>query len=434
MKTSQNVKLEKITAKTIIVGVDIAKEEHWARITDYRGVELMKPIKINNSTEGIENLLEKVAKMKQEYESETVIIGMEPSGHYWRAMGWYLKTHESAPKLVGVNPYHVKQSRELDDNSQTKSDKKDALTIAHLIKDGRYFDMYLPEGDYAELRVLNGERQRIMKQINRANNTIVAVIDEYFPELGKIWNQTTCKTSLEIMKRAALPHEILTLSDSELTMIVKEASNGTEGSKLTNELIEAAKVSIGVHEGATAVKSKLMRLIEELEFYQKRLIEIESELELVVNKSYHGELVQSMPGIGIVISAAFVGEIGDMSRFDDWKQLRRLAGLNLVEDSSGQHKSKTKISKRGRPYLRHMLYMAGTSCVLHNAEMRQYYQYLRKRKTNQLNKMQALVATGLKIMRVLFYMIKNQEKYNPEKVLGEVKKQQIESLEIAYSQ
>jgi len=147
-----------------------------------------------------------------------------------------------------------------------------------------------------------------------------------------------------------------------------------------------------------------------------------------MKKSEYGEILQSMKGIGTVISAAFLGEVGDVSRFNDWKQIRRLAGLNLVEDSSGKHKSKTKISKRGRPYLRHMLYMAGESCCWHNEEIRQYYHYLRDREKNPLNKIQALVATGLKVMRVLFHMMKNREKYNPEKALGIVRTQQIETL------
>ena len=145
-------------------------------------------------------------------------------------------------------------------------------------------------------------------------------------------------------------------------------------------------------------------------------------------KSELGGLLQSMDGIGVVISAAFLGEVGDVSRFDDWKQIRRLSGLNLVENSSGKHKGKTKISKRGRPYLRYMLYLAGRSCVINNVEMRQYYQYLRKRLKNPLNREQALVATGLKVMRVMFYMLKNNEKYDPAKALGEVRKLQIAEL------
>ena len=412
MKTTQNEKLKEITPKTIIVGIDIAKEEHWARITDSRGIELRKPIKVNNSTVGFENLLEIVGKIQQKHEAEKTMIGMEPSGHYWRALGWYLKLHESTPVLVGVNPYHVKQVRELDDNSQTKSDPKDSMIIAHLIRDGRYFDMYLPEGEYAELRILNEERQRIMKQINRANNTIVAVLDEYFPELASIWKDVACQTSLIIMKTAAFPAEILKISKSELLKAIKEASKGTEGDKLANELVKAAENSIGVREGQRAAKSKLLRLIDELEHYQARLADVEAELDTVMAKSESSEILQSMTGIGPVISAAFLGEVGDISRFEDWRQIRRLAGMNLVEDSSGKHKSKTKISKRGRPYLRHMLYMAGTSGCLHNAEIRQYYHYLRKRSKNPLNKMQALVATGLKVMRIMFYMLKNKEKYD----------------------
>ena len=322
----------------------------------------------------------------------------------------------------------MKQSRELYDNSQTKSDPKDAMVIAHLIRDGRYFDMYLPEGEYAELRILNEERQRIMKQQTRTMNTIVAVLDEYFPELALVWNDVTCKTSLKIMKKAAFPTEILKISKPDLLGVIKEASSGTEGDKLANELVKAAENSIGVQEGQRAAKSRLLRLIDELEYYQNRLTEVETELEAVMAKSESGAILQSMRGIGVVISAAFLGEVGDISRFDDWKQIRRLAGLNLVEDSSGKQKSKTKISKRGRPYLRYMLYMAGSSGCLHNEEMRQYYHYLRKRSINPLNKMQALVATGLKVMRILFYMLKNKEVYNPEKALGDVRKQQIESL------
>jgi transposase len=288
--------------------------------------------------------------------------------------------------------------------------------------------MYLPEGEYAELRILNEERQRIMKQTTRANNTIEAVIDEYFPELAAIWENVTCPTSLKLIKKAAFPAEILNISKSELIAAIKEASNGTEGDKLANEFVKAAQNSIGVQEGQRAAKSRLLRLIGELEYYQSRLSEVETELEVVMEKSKSGEILQSMKGIGTVISAAFLGEVGDINRFNDWKQIRRLAGLNFVEDSSGKQKSKTKISKRGRPYLRYMLYMAGSSSCLHNTEMREYYHYLRKRSKNPLNKIQALVATGLKVMRILFYMLKNKEKYNPEKALGDVRKLQIESL------
>jgi len=91
MKTNQNKKLEQITPKTLIVGMDMAKENHYARITDYRGKDLINPIKINNSKHGFENLLVGIERLKEKHEADKVIIGMEPSGHYWRVLGWRLK-------------------------------------------------------------------------------------------------------------------------------------------------------------------------------------------------------------------------------------------------------------------------------------------------------------------------------------------------------
>jgi len=428
MENSTSKRIQAITATTLIVGVDAAKDVHWARITDYRGIDLSKPVKVNNNINGFESLLQRIEKLQIKTGCDKVIIGMEPSGHYWRAMGWYFMLHESNPTLVGVNPYHTKQTREMDDNSQTKSDKKDALLVAHLIREGRYFDMYLPEGEYAELRILNGERQRLMKQVNRANNTIVAVMDEFFPEVGKVWERVTCPTSREIMKQAAFPNEILATGKSELIVLIKKASGGTKGAKLANELISAATDSIGVREGHKSAKQKLLRLIEELEFYETRVGTLDAELETIMDTLELGDILQSMKGIGPVISAAFVGEVGDASRFESWKQIRKLAGLNLVEQSSGQHIGKTKISKRGRPYLRYMLFLAGQVCCRHNPEMRQYYQYLRLRPNNPLGGYQAIVAVGLKVMRILFYMAKNKEKYNPDKALGEIRQQQMMSL------
>ncbi len=425
---SLQTRIRRITPTTIIVGVDVAKDLHWARITDCRGLDLMKPVKVHNSIDGFESLLAKVEKQRIKHGCDHVIIGMEPSGHYWRALGWYLKLHESKPELVGINPYHTKQAKELDDNSQTKSDPKDALTIAHLIRNGNYFDTYLPEDEYAELRQLNSERQRLMKQISRVNNTLIALIDEFFPEYDTIWSNTTCPTSLELLKVYPFPSDIMAADKETLLAEIKRASGGIEGVKLMGELIQTAGRSVGVKEGQRSVRLRMLSLIDEQTYFQGKKEAVEAELEAVMNTLQLGKILQSMLGVGTIISSAFLGEVGDISRFSNWKQVRSLAGLNLVENSSGKHKGKTKVSKRGRPYLRHMLYLAGEGACTHNPEMRKFYRYLRDRKDNPLNGPQAFVATGLKIMRILFHLAKTGETYDPNKALGAVRLQQIASL------
>jgi len=428
MQNTQQERIQRITPSTIIVGIDVAKDTHYARIIDHRGIDLMKPVKVHNTIDGFESLVAKIGKMQAKHNSDQVIIGMEPSGHYWRALGWYLKVHESAPILVGVNPYHTKQAKELDDNSQTKSDPKDAQVIAYLIREGRFYDTYLPEAEYADLRQLNTERQRLMKQVSRTNNTLIAQMDEFFPEYSNVWGNVTCPTSLELLKTYAFPSDIMSAPKEELLEDIKKASRGKEGSKLMGEMINAASRSVGVEEGLGVVRVRILNLIDELVYFRGKKAAIESEMESVMSTLQLGEVLQSMLGVGTIISAGFLGEVGDVFRFENWKQVRNLAGLNLVENSSGKHKGNTKISKRGRPYLRHILYMAGESGSINNPEMNAFYRYLRDRKNNPLTPDQAYVATGLKVMRILFHLAKSGESYDPSKALGAVRQQQIASL------
>lgn len=93
------------------------------------------------------------------------MMAFEPSGHYWRTLAWHFEPENIY--LQGVNPYHVKQIKELDDNTQTKSDKKGALVIARLVRDGRYFDVYMPEEEYAELRILRRHRKQLSAERKR---------------------------------------------------------------------------------------------------------------------------------------------------------------------------------------------------------------------------------------------------------------------------
>ncbi|MEG3072117.1 MAG: transposase [Candidatus Syntrophopropionicum ammoniitolerans] len=136
MKYTQNKKILQVTEKTLIVGVDIASETHYARAFDYRGIEVGKLLKFSNDAEGFGQFIAWVGSIEQKQCKNKVMIGMQPTGHYWFNIAQQLKDHNL--KLVLVNPFHVKRSKELDDNNPTKNDRKDPKTIAMLVKDGRY--------------------------------------------------------------------------------------------------------------------------------------------------------------------------------------------------------------------------------------------------------------------------------------------------------
>jgi len=427
MKNSKSQKMEAITPSTLIVGVDIAKKLQWARFTDYRGLELGKAIKFKNNKNGFDSILasiEGVCKLKS---LDKVVLGMEPTGHYWKSLANYLIIRGIT--VVMVNPYHTKRAKELDDNSPTKSDKKDALTIARLIRDGRYYEVYMPQDIYAELRVLSNSRISMMKRQNALKNTITAVMDEYFPEIVQVFkNPLKGKASMQIMKSCPFPSLILELGEDGVLAEIKKAVKKTVGRKKAQQLVDAAKTSIGVNYGLTAAKLKLELMIEELELLTKQLERIEGAMELALTDTGFKELILSIPGIGIVTAASFLGEIGNPLRFNHPRQISRMAGYNLVEDSSGKSKSGTVISKRGRKNLRNVLYQMARVMVAKNNEMKDLYQYLKTRPNNPLKGKQALVVISKKIVSVIYNLAKKQTEYKAELVFGEYRKNQIKQV------
>ena len=105
-----------------------------------------------------------------------------------------------------VNPYYTKRAKELNNNSQTKSDKKDALTIARLVRDGRYYEVYMPQDIFAELRVLSNSRISLMKRFNALKNSFTAVMDEYFPEIVTVFKHPLKgKAAMQILKSCPFP-------------------------------------------------------------------------------------------------------------------------------------------------------------------------------------------------------------------------------------
>lgn len=424
-KSQLNQKIEAVTLRTLVVGIDIAKEKQWARFVDCRGVECGKAMFFSNDRNGFDTILAKIRQISKENYFVDTIVGMEPTGHYWKALANYLMKQEDI-QVVLVNPYHTKKAKELDDNSQTKSDKKDALTIARLVKDGRYSEAYLPHDVYADLRVLSTARNSVNRQKNALENTILAVMDEYFPEFTKVFKcPFKGKAAMQMMKTCPFPKYIMELGVTGVAAEMKKAAKRAVGQKRAQQLVNAAQGSVGVDYGVEAARYKLRLLLEELELISHQLFQIENEMSKTLQATGISEYLLSIKGVGVVSLAVCLGETGDPMRFHDPRQLSRLAGYNLIEDSSGKNKSGTCISKRGRKGLRRVLYQMALTTVAVNPEIRELYHYLKTRAENPLKKMQALVVISKKLLTLIFTLAKKKQYYDASKVFGEVRRSQL---------
>jgi hypothetical protein len=255
-------------------------------------------------------------------------------------------------------------------------------------------------------------------------NTVTAILDEYFPEIWTVFKYPLKgKASRQLLKSCPFPTLILSIGVDGVLMEIKKAVKRTVGIKKARELIDAAKDSIGVQYGLTAAKKKMNWLIDELDLVEGQLAEAEQAMEAALSETGYAKHILSIKGIGIVTAASFIGEVGDPLRFQSARQIANYAGYNLVEDSSGNSKSGTCISKRGRKHLRGILYQMAFTMVGKNAAMKALYQYLTTREKNPLKKKQALVVVSKKIITVIYSLLKKQATYNPELVLGAVRKE-----------
>lgn len=416
MNYTQNRRIEQITENTLIVGVDIAKAKHVARAQDYRGLELGKRLIFENTDTGFSKLLSWIEQIKQDNGKSQVVCGMEPTGHYWLPLAQFL--HESGILVVAVNPLHVKKIKELDDNSPSKNDVKDAKVIAQLVKDGRYSEPILLKGIYAELREAMVQRERIVIQVIRIKNQVQNWLDRFFPEYLTVFKDWEGKTSLSTLENFPLPEDILARGVTGIIPQWKKEVKKTVGTKRATRLLEAAQRSIGLTQGLKMARQELKMLLEQYRLYLHQLEEIEGYVQEILATMPAAQAMMKIKGIGWITIAGFISEVGDLFNYNHPNQIIKLGGLNLRENSSGKHKGQTRITKRGRSRLRAILFRAVMVLVAKNPEFKQLHQYFTKRQENPLKKIQSIVALSCKLIRILFAIGRRQTSYDPQKVIG----------------
>jgi transposase len=417
MKRTQNEKILQIKNETLVVGIDVGKETHYARAFDYRGIELAKLLRFENTAQGYAALDEWMANIMQQKEKTEAIVGFEPTGHYWFTLGDHLQ--KKGHKLGIVNPFHVKCTRELDDNSPTKNDRKDPKTIAMLVKDGRYRDVYIPEDLYQELRESVLERERIQDQLIALGNQIIRWLDIRFPEFSGVFKDWRGKTALATLRAFPTPSKVAK-AGIEGIMVIWQRQLQKPSRKKAEKLLKAAVESVGRTAGSEAAEVALQNMLSQYEMIQQQQDALEGLMQELLLRVPNAANLLQIKGMGMLTATTIVSEIGDIGRFRDPRQILKMAGLSLRENSSGKHKGKTTISKRGRKRLREGLFRVMIPILANNAEFRQLHQRNLTRENNPLSKMQSIIALCGKLIRVIYAVLTKGCEYDAIKMLNDI--------------
>ena len=420
-KFDKNAKLTFISDDMLILGCDVGSETHYVRAIDTRGRELGKSaFPFSNSAEGFQSAKDWAVELAARNNKNQIVMGLEPTGHYWFCLATWMISNGIS--VVQVNPYAVKQTKEVEDNSQLKDDTKDPKLIANLVKDGNYGMPYLPEKLYADLRRLSMFRDQLNEDRIRAINRMHREMKIYFPEYKSAFGKIDGVFCLEVLKRAPFPEDLIALGVDGIRQIWHDAKLRGRGYSRAGEILQYARESVGIQDGADASKLVVKWFVEKIMELDEQLSDIENQMNEKCLKIPHAGNILEISGIGENILSGILAEMGDISRFDDVKEIQKLSGLGLVACSSGKHKGQTKISHRGRKRLRYWLFQAAKSAVAHAEEFKELHVYYTTRTKNPLKKMQSLIVIACKLLRVIYTILTRGTVYDPKKMLMDIRR------------
>lgn len=345
MNCTQNERINQVSEQTLVIGVDIASELKYARAFNWRGIEKGKVFKFFNNLEGFQVFNEWEHQVMSTNKLTNLMVAAEPTGHYWFGLADYLKDEKL--KLVLVNPFHVNRAKELDDNHPSKTYAKDPKIIAKIVIEGRYIEPYIPEGVYADLRIMYNCRQKVTKAMISLKNQLKRWFKIYFPEYLSVFGNLSGQGSMAVLEKAVLLEDIISLGVDGINKLWRERKLRAVGMKRAESLYEAAVKSIGRREGSVGGRAEFRMLWEDYCHKMEQMEKLNIELESLLHKVPQAEEVLKMKGIGVVSVAGFFAEVGDLRRFESPKQIQKLAGLAIMENSSSKHKWQTTIRKRG---------------------------------------------------------------------------------------
>ena len=404
------------------VGIDIAKSFHVVTIIDENEVKVtQKPIRVTNCIDGFSKFITKLETISSN--TNDFIIGLEATGIYGENLWEFLNSHGFNVKLL--NPFQTTRYREQHTMKKVKNDNIDSWIIALFLKDGKYSSGYVTDDEYQSLRTLYRNRASIQSDMKEVKKRILTQVTVTFPELENFIDIFSI-TGLALLDKYPTAHHYKHSSVDRILKIFRHIQGNSFNNQKAIEVLELAKNSIYSGKAKDARAIAIKSSIRLLKIYQEELSILEEEILALLEKKGIKEekdvpinsLIENLktiPGVSSKTIAAVISECGDLSRFKTPIKFIGYLGLFPTENSSGNSKSTGHLSKRGSSLAKHALYMASVSCLLHNKELKQYYD---TKKSQGKSKQEGIIAVARKLATIIYSIFRYNTPYDPSRVFS----------------
>jgi len=397
----------------LIVGIDIAKDQHHAFFGTAMGKTLLRRLVFSNDHEGFRKLLDHAEALRVRHGLKKVVYGMEPTANYHKPLGEYLII--LGRTVVLVSGVTVKRNRESLDGRWDKHDAKDSANVADLISQGKCLYYEHPSAELRGLRGLLSLKRRLKKQEHgyrvRIRNHLIA---QYFPEMDRDYERLGAE-GISIVRWCLPASEIAQLDVDPFIERVTSRRIRMEKRRRLEALWEKAAESIGC-DGVPGVEHEAKVMVEGLRQIREMIKETEQKIEELCKQFPEYQYLLTIPGFGPDVSAKVLGAIGDPDRFENGKQVLKLAGLDLSADRSGKNSDKAipEISKRGKADLRYALYQAALVASTKNQDFMLYYaRKLEGRQKEKGIQTKMWVKLSAKMLLIAWTLMKKKEAFDP---------------------
>ena len=384
----------------IYVGIDIAKNTHWASAMNSDGEILLEPFSFQNNNEGFQKFISKLSS----FDKQKMLIGLESTAHYGENIISYLFNLDY--KIGIINPIQTSNLRK-SNIRKTKNDKVDTFIIIKSLTLNNYNLVTTRDINNIKLKGLSRSRHNLIVMRSRSKIQLASFIDQLFPELNIFFKGNLhLNVSYQLLKEYSSPKDISSLHLTKLSNILHDNSHGRYNKQDAIRLRELAKNSVGIDNPTLSLQIK--QAIFQIELYTKQIEEVEKLSKQILDEMESKLL--TIPGMSYNQATVIHGFIGDISRFNKSCQLLAYAGLDPSVYQSGNFEARsTRMSKRGNSLLRYNLVYAAHNLVLHNKTFKEYYDLKRSQgKTHYC----ALGHCAHKLVRIIFKMLKSNVKFN----------------------